>query len=34
MDNLVNRNERLMLSSNPGTTGRVISWAMQHWFYF
>ena len=24
----------VMLSSNPGTTGRVISWALQHWFYF
>ena len=24
----------LMISSNPGTTGRVVSWALQHWFYF
>ena len=23
-----------MLASNPGTTGRVVSWALQHWFYF
>ena len=24
----------MMIASNPGTTGRVISWALQHWFYF
>ena len=23
-----------MLASNPSTTGRVVSWALQHWFYF
>ena len=23
-----------MLAGNPGTTGRVVSWALQHWFYF
>ena len=24
----------LMLASNPDTTGRVVSWALQHWFFF
>lgn len=25
---------RMMITSNPGTTGRVVNWALQRWFYF
>lgn len=25
---------KMMISINPKTTGKVISWVLQHWFYF